>query len=359
MKRIAFIFALCCLLQNAAYAETIILDETQRAAFGIRTQSVMPGGIAFSKPYPSKVTVPNTQLRVISAPLEGIIEALMVAEGEAVERGQPIASMHSPGLLNLQASYLESVTRRKLAQELYTRDRNLHSEGIIAKRRLLESQAKYDEMRTAESRDRQALVLAGMSGEAIDHLELTQKLSNSLEVSSPLGGVVLEQIATAGQRLDVAAPLYKIGDLSKLWVEVHVPLDVADGIQPGSRIVVPGNIIGKVITVGRMVHGSDQGVLVRAEIDQGANRLRPGQFVEVRLGEQTQSDAIRMPSRAVIRSGSREIVFVERNGQFVVVPVSIINREPEIVVARGALSAGEPVVVEGTVLLKATLSGDE
>ena len=127
-------------------------------------------------------------------------------------------------------------------------------------------------MLTTEARDRQALTLAGMPEEAIERLADSQQMSAVLEVSSPLSGVVLEQLATAGQRLAASDPLYRVGDLSSLWVEVHVPLDALHNIAPGSKVELSQDLSATVITVGRMVHGTDQGVLVRAEVREGRCR---------------------------------------------------------------------------------------
>jgi len=333
-----------------------VIDDAQRAAFGIRTVQVEPSSTALSKPYPAKVAVPNAQLRVLSAPLEGVVESLLVAEGENVLAGQTLARMHSQGLLDLQAAYLESRTRRQLAGETLTRDRTLHAEGIVAKRRLLESSSSYREMKTAEARDRQALVLAGMSEAAIDELASSQQLTTLLEVKAPLAGVVLEQIATAGQRLAASDPLYRIGDLSMLWVEVHVPMDALGAVAPGSQVTLSNGLDATVITVGRMVHGTDQGVLVRAEVREGVASLRPGQFIEARLAQGGNADALRLPAAALLRIDGADSVFVERPSGFEPVRVEVLARESDKVVVTGPLSTADSVVVDGTVSLKAALA---
>mgnify|MGYP001819982069 CR=1 FL=1 len=216
----------CLLLASGVLpAQALTLDAEQRAAFGIETAPVQLATETLSKPYPAKVQVPNAQLRVLSAPLEGVVEALLVAEGESVEQGQTLARVRSQGLLELQATYLETSTRRALASETLARDKKLYAEGIVAKRRLLESQSAYHELSTAEERDRQSLLLAGLSESMLNTLVREKNLSAVLEVKAPLSGIVLEQIATAGKRILVSDPLYRIGQLSPLWIEVHVPLN--------------------------------------------------------------------------------------------------------------------------------------
>jgi RND family efflux transporter MFP subunit len=283
---------------------------------------------------------------------------LLVAEGETVAEGQPLARIRSAQLLELQAAYLEARTRRQLSAETVQRDRKLRAEGIIAERRLLESESSHRELLNAEARDRQTLRLAGMSEQAVTELARDQKLTAVFEIGAPLSGVVLEQLATTGQRLAAADPLYRIGDLSTLWVEVHVPLESLGGLSPGALVELPGQqISAEVITVGRMVHGTDQGVLVRAAVSAGAERLRPGQFVEARLYQGTGAGALQLPAAAVVRSADRDFVFVSQPGGFAAVPVTVLAREGDMAVIRAELSADSAVVVRGTAALKAAWVG--
>lgn len=355
---VATLFLILPLGSLAQAPELLELGPQQIQAFGIETVAVRAAGRTLGRNYPAKVTVPNAQLRVVSTPLDGVVEALLVAEGETVARDQPLARIRSGDLLELQTAYLETRSRRLLAAETLARERQLHAEGIIARRRLLESEARHREHRNAEERDQQALGLAGMTAEAIHELARTQGLDATVEVRAPLAGVVLEQLATAGQRLMAADPLYRIGHLSPLWVEIHVPLDDLGDVAPGSRVELPvPGIDARVITVGRMVHGTDQGVLVRAEVSQGSGRLRPGQFIEARLALEVDGDALRIPAGAVVRHGGATYIFTRRAGGFLPMAVTLVMQEGDEAVIRAPLEPGAAVVSRGTAALKAAWTG--
>jgi RND family efflux transporter MFP subunit len=359
MRSLILALALTASLNTYAQEEALItLNAEQQAAFGIQTSSVQPVTRALSKPYPARVAVPNDQLRVVSAPLDGVVEAMLVAEGAQVKTDQVLARLHSPGLLELQASYLEARTRRMLSGESLARDRALHADGIIARRRLLETEASHREFVNAEARDRQALLLAGMSETAIKQLARSQKLSSLVEVRAPLDGVILEQIATGGQRLMTSDPLYRIGHLQPLWIEVHVPLESLGNLQPGDEILVTdAGLPAKIITVGRMIHGSDQGVLIRAELHEGVDQLRPGQFVEARLALAAEQHALRVPARAVVRQAGQDYVFAQRADGYAIIAVTVLAHEGKDVVLEGALNDADAVVINGTAALKASWPG--
>ena len=354
----------------AGAGEPVALTAEQRTAFGIEVAEPQPADQVLSRRYPAQVTVPVRQTHVVSAPLDGTLTGLLVAEGEAVEAGQPLARMQSPGLLETQGALLEALSKLSLARSELERDRALFAEGLVPKRRLESSQAQFNELATAVDQWSQRLALSGMPDQAVEALKRDRRLSGVLEVRSPIAGVVLEQMVGTGQAVAAAAPLFRVARLSPLWLEIHVPLDALGGVSPEAQVILPGeDIRGRVLTVGRQVHGEDQGVLVRAEVVEGADRLRPGQFVEAQLGYSpswaaggaasgtTQTPGWRVPAAAVVRHAGGAYVFAERAGGFVAVPVDLVSEEERSAVITGHLSATDRIAVTGVVALKAAWLG--
>jgi hypothetical protein len=150
----------------------------------------------------------------------------------------------------------------------------------------------------------------------------------------------------------MADPLYKVGRLSPLWLEIHVPLERLGGAAPGSKVSSAG-IDAQVITVGRMVHGADQGVLVRAEVTEGAERLRPGQFVQASLLQAEGVNLFRVPRAALVRSGGDSYLFIENAGGFKAEPVKVRTEERDHIIINAELPTGARVAVSGTAALKA------
>jgi cobalt-zinc-cadmium efflux system membrane fusion protein len=342
-----------------AAAELVRISPAQRAALGIDTAPLVASGDLHSARFPAKVAVPNAQLQVVTAPQGGVVEVLLVAEGEEIRAGQPLVRIQSPRLLELQGEYLETGARFRLAESNYERDRQLRKDGIIAERRLRESRAVYQELSASRSRLRHLLQLSGMDDEALRELESQRKLSSSLSVRAPFDGVVLEQLVTAGRGVELADPLYRIARLTPLWLEIHVPLAQLGGLAAGQTVRIPElDLSGQVISVGRMVHGADQGVLVRALVSEGSERLRPGQFVQAQVAAAGGSNSFRVPGAAVLRSGGQSYVFVAREDGFVPVPVTVTSEEPGYQVIQADLQAGTAIAVSGTVALKAAWSAE-
>lgn len=336
-------------------AQEIALNPEQRSAFGIELAALKPleEGPRSGR-LPARVTVPNQQLQVVSARQPGVIEKLLVATGDRVNEGDTLLQLRSPELLQLQRDYLQARARNNLTYQSYTRDQKLRDEGIIAERRLEQSRSEYLEAAATLDQSRQALLHAGMSEVAIDRLERTRELDNSLMVTAPLAGVVLEEMVTAGEQVEAAAPLYRIGQLSPLWLEIHTPLSVAQKTQTGRNVFLPSvGLEATIITIGSQVHGADQGVQVRAELTEGTERVRPGQFVEAQLElAGSYEGAYRVPRTGLIREAGTAYLFVETEGGFEPVEAEVVSEERNSLIVRLDVAAGTRVAVSGTAALK-------
>jgi multidrug efflux pump subunit AcrA (membrane-fusion protein) len=273
-----------------------------------------------------------------------------------------LARIKSPGLLESEGLLLQLLTKRELARRNVERDRKLADEGIIAKRRLQESEAILSEYTALADASSMSLRLAGLPDgllrELIDH----RTLHSTLDVVAPLDGVVLEQKAIAGQRVEAAAPLYRIGLLKPLWLEIHVPLARASTALVGGRVHLPDQaVFGRIIAIGREVHREDQGVLLRGIVEEGAEKLRPRQFVQVQILELGgETPAYRVASAAVVRDGAEAFLFMAHEGGFITHLVQVLDEQGDEVVVTSHFDPGElgRVVVVGAVALKAALLGE-
>jgi multidrug efflux pump subunit AcrA (membrane-fusion protein) len=251
------------------------------------------------------------------------------------------------------------LTQLNLAKSNLRRDEQLLDEGIIPKRRFLESQSAWQELVTQKEQQEAILRYSGMGSAAISELEKNRKLNSAMKVTAPFDGVLLEQMAIPGQKLEAADPLFQLGKLSPLWLEIHVPVDVVNGIVLGDTISVPEmDIEGKVITLGRKVHAADQGTLVRALVKNNIEQLRPGQFVQARLVlNSNEQQRYLVPRKGIVRVNNKTIIFIETETGFAAMNVKIVGSHEEQQIITSSQTISSPVVTSGAVSLKAVLIG--
>jgi RND family efflux transporter MFP subunit len=339
--------------------ELIAFNQQQMQVMGITVGSLAPASPVMSNQLPGEIVLPVGQERIVSAPQSGLIDSVQVAAGQTVKRGQVLAHLTSPDLVALQRDYLQAQTQQRLSKNMLERDRELFKDGIIAERRLLTTQSNHDELSVTLAQRRQTLKLSGLGDEAIRQLDSGNgSMSGRLTITAPTDGVVLEQMATAGQRVDASMPLYRIGRLKPLWLEIHAPLDILNYVKEGMGLTIPKyQAQGKIITIIRSVNKNDQTVHLRAEIVTGAEKLSPGQYVEAELMAAADANQFSVPKSAVVRSGQKNYVFVQTPKGFTALPVSLINEQAEHIVVTGKLGGGEKVAVTGTVAIKAAWAG--
>jgi RND family efflux transporter MFP subunit len=332
------------------------LSAEQSKALGVTTQGVQAAsdGAAVAG-LPALVVVPNGQLRVIAAPAPALVEQLLVAPGETVKRGQALGKLASPQLLEWQRDARQAQAQATLTQQALARDEALFKEGIIAEARLQATQAAHSQA-AALLAERQGLL--GLSGAGSG--------GGTAVLRAPFDGVILEQLATVGQRVEAAAPLFKLGQLKPLWLEIQAPAALAASLQPGAVVQVPAvGAKGKLLQVGRQV-SSGQTLTLRASIDQNADKLVPGQMVEASVASAAGTDSKadnkgevlwRVPTAAIWRQQNQTYVFVAGKDGFVARAVTVKGSAGSDSLLAGGFSQGETVAVSGVSSLKASALG--
>ncbi|MFA5372465.1 MAG: efflux RND transporter periplasmic adaptor subunit, partial [Sideroxydans sp.] len=315
MKNASHIFGLIALsiTQLAWAGDDIALSAKQAQALGITT-AALPAKQSGEVPgLPAQVVIPPNQLFVISTLLPAMVEQTLVGVGDSVRKGQPIARLQSPALAETQRDLLQAGVQSQLAKENLVRDESLWGDGIISESRYRATKGLALEAQAALSERKQMLRLAGMSDAAIAQLQSDHSLSGLLTMTAPIDGVVLERFVDAGQRLDAAVPMFKIAKLNPLILEIQAPLAYTRDLKIGAEITVPAYAAsGKLIAIGRSLSDFNQTILLRALIQQGAENLRPGQFVEASISIGANGGVQwEIPNSAIARITGRTVVFVE------------------------------------------------
>ena len=337
-----------------AQAADIPLGAAQALALGVRTQ-VLAGahGSAGALRLPGRIMLPPAQRAIVAAPASGVVSDVKVAVNEQVKTGQVLVRLLSPDLAMAQKELLEAASLSRLARGVYARDKQLLDEGIIAASRYDAARAHLAQAEAVLAQQRQALRIMGVPAGTVAAMEAGKIGGAGLALTAPRAGVVLEAHAVPGQRVDAAVPLFTVGRLDPLWVDLDVPVAQAAGIAAGMPVRV-GEARGRVVSVGR-VAGVSQSVGVRARLDDSPRNLAVGQAVEVEL--QLAAAGRALPAAALVRHQGRDYVFVVVPGGFRPVPVSVAARTPQTVWVQGPLAAGQAVAVAGASQIKAIWTG--
>ncbi|MDE2080105.1 MAG: efflux RND transporter periplasmic adaptor subunit [Burkholderiales bacterium] len=327
-------------------ARLVTLEPRQVQALGIVAQAVAVTPAAPRAGYPARVLVPPTQQRVVSAPLAGVVQQLLVAVGDPVRAGQTVAVVRSAQAQELQRDVLLARSQAELGAKSLARDEQLFREGLIAAARLEATRAAQQQAQALATERQRALALAGGRGDG------------DLVLASPIAGAVLEVGVTIGQRIEAATPVARVATLAPLWLELQVPARDAQALAVGDPVHIAGaegraapEAQARIVRLGQAVDPATQTVLVRAELaGPAAAQVRPGQLVEVQVARAARDEFL-VPAAAVVRQGGATAVFVEQTaGRYRLTPVTVVSAAGGSAGVRG-LPPGARVVVQGTAAL--------
>jgi len=304
---------------------------------------------------PGELKVNEQAYAEVGAPIPGRIIRLLAAPGQSVRRGQPLAALQSVELGQARAQRTTARARAELARKTAERKRGLAAERIVSRGELQRAEADL-----AEADANLGAAEAAVSALGVETPPAGGDLS-SFSLLSPISGTVLERAAVQGQRADPSRSLFRIADLSSLWLVAQAPERDASRVREGSPAEItlaalPGQKLqGKVTWVGREVDAHSRTVPVRVVLPNPAGRLKPGMFATAWIGTGGEGDkVVAVPSTALQRMDNRWVVFLPRSpGRFEVRPVER-GRDlgSEVAIASG-LKPGERVVVEGAFVLRA------
>lgn len=292
----------------------------------------------------------------VGSPVSGRISRVVASPGDVVKTGQVLAEIESVELGKARAAEQSARAQVELAQQTLARKRGLVAAGVAPARELEEAEASAKaaqaELRAART------TLAALGAAAYGN----QAGGARFAVRSPVTGTVLDREVTRGQVADPAKRLFRVADLTTLWLTVHAYERDALRIKSGAvaRVSFPAlpglSFPGTVTLVGSQVDVSSRTIPVRVTVANPQKLLRPGMSgaAWVPVGE-SASPVVAVPAASIQRLDRDWVVFVpgKETNTFEVRRVGRgrdLSGEVEII---SHLEPGETIVVDGAFLLKA------
>jgi RND family efflux transporter MFP subunit len=319
-------------------AEVTISPERQQL-IGVKTGLVERLPLEKAIRTVGKVDYAERRLAHIHTRVEGWIKRLMVDyTGQFVKKHQPLFTIYSPELVATQEEYLLALRAKKSLKD------NPFQGVASGSSALLEAA-------------RRRLLLWEMPEDQIAELERTGRPLMEVAILSHSDGFVIEKKALEGMRVEAGDELYLIADLSDVWIyadiyEYELPL-----VRAGQQAMVnlpyyPGEAFrGKVVYIYPYLESQTRTAKVRVEFPNPDWRLKPGMFANVEI-ETERGEGLVVPGSAVLDSGERRIVFVDRGeGRFEPREVKLGGRSGEGFEVLQGLSEGERVITSANFLI--------
>ncbi|HEX5397871.1 MAG TPA: efflux RND transporter periplasmic adaptor subunit [Verrucomicrobiae bacterium] len=317
----------------AASSSVITVDPVTIQEMDIRTTPVVSGPLRRTIRTVGTIDYNETALADVTTKFKGWIEKLDVdATGDLVHRGEPLFSIYSPELYSAEVEYL-----------LTLRQTSTNDPGAAVLRETAENKLKFFDISDAQ----------------IAELAKTGKPRKTLQILAPADGFVIQKNVIAGQMVDAGMKLYQLADLGLVWVYAQIYEQDLPYIQLGQEAVVRLSSMpdrefhGRVTYIYPNVDEKTRTARVRMEFENPGYFLKPGMFVSVQITSELKANALLVPNSAIVRSGTKNTVFVALPGGKFDPRTVVLGPEAEgdqYQVVSG-LQAGENVVTSGEFML--------
>jgi Cu(I)/Ag(I) efflux system membrane fusion protein len=318
-------------LDSAKFTGQVTINPVVAQDIGIRLSPVISGPVTRMIRTVGTVTYDETRVRDVNIKVGGWIEKLFVDYlGAPVTKGQPLFDLYSPDLYVAQEEYLQAWKNR----------------GKDGSDDVLKS-------------TRKKLEYFDITPEQIKELEQRGKQTKTVAILSPYAGVAIAKQAVEGMKVTAGAQVYRIADLSKIWVMVTVYEYQLPYVQLGQNATMnltylPGQqFAGKVIYIYPYLNDKTRQVDIRLEFDNANGLLKPGMYANVDLHSTLAKDRTLAPRSAIIDTGERKVAFVSLgDGRFE--PRNIqtgAEAQNGMVEVLDGLKPGEEVVTSGQFLI--------
>jgi RND family efflux transporter MFP subunit len=331
----------------------LTIDLRRQQLIGVRTAPVEGRSLSRTIRTIGIIVYDETRLADINLKLEGWIRDLHVDyTGRFVRKGDPLFTIYSPELVTTQQEYLLALRMRDQLRESRIVDARDYAD------RLLEAA-------------RQRLTFWDLPAEQIAALDETRKPEAALLFRSPVSGFVIEKRAVRGMHVRPGDSLYRIADLSTVWIEADMYESEMALVRRGQRARVtleayPGEqFAGQVTYIYPYVDEQTRAVRVRFAFPNRGGRMKPGMYANVELAVDLGT-GLTVPVNALLDAGTRQFVFVALgHGHFEPRRVRVGQRLGEAVQILDGLEEGERVATNATFFidsesqLRAALEGFE
>lgn len=327
-------------------ARSVTLSVAEQRRIGVTFAEAAEGTLTHEIRTVAQVTYDETRVSVVSLKIDGWVEDLFAdATGQAIRKGDPLFTVYSPMLVTAEQ---ELLLARQLARDV--------AGGSSTAR------AGADNLQAAAlGRLRQWDV----SPAEIASVEREGTPRRALRFDSPVSGIISEKNIVRGQRIMAGDVLYRIADLSTVWLDGEVFEQDLPDVHLGQVVTaefaaLPGTSReGRISYIYPTLNTDTRTAHVRVVLPNPGLALKPGMYATIRFVSAAHR-ALTVPRSSVLATGERNIVFVrDSDGRFVARDIVVGRTSDERVEVLRGLHAGETVVASGTFLVDAESNLDK
>lgn len=315
------------------------LSPSQQILANVQTEKVKYRQFSGAMDFNGYIKINEKNTAHISTPVMGkIVKMYINFEGQSVRAGQQVFELYSPDLVSTQKEYI-------LALNNYDKIKQSKNDFAISQAKSLVDAARY------------RLKQWELTSSQLDDIEKTRDIMETIKVYSKYSGVITKKYTQEGHWPMAGEIIYDVANLSTVWVMANVYESDVQYIKTGQNVEItsgayPGEIFNaKINFVDPVFDANSRTLQVRIDVTNKGGKLKPDMYVKVRINTFfTQNLAV--PKNAVIRTGQKDLVYVEKEkGVYEPRTVTIGYEQDGYYEIKSGLMEGEKVVSSGGFLI--------
>ncbi|MCL5884843.1 MAG: efflux RND transporter periplasmic adaptor subunit [Deltaproteobacteria bacterium] len=342
--------------------KAIRLTEAQLKEFGIELATAGPGPLKVQVELPGEI-VPNADRVAHVVPrVPGVVREVRKVLGDRVRKGEVLVVLDSKELADNKAAFLSAGEKLEIAQSNFAREEDLWKKKISPAQDYLQAKQALAEARIEFRSAEQKLHALGFSDAYMSKLPSHPDESYTrYEIVAPFEGTVIEKHVALGEAHKEDADLFRIADLSSVWVNLGVYQKDIPSVRVGQPVVISAghgipDMTGEISYVGPLVGEQTRTATARVVLPNRGGQLRPGLFVTGSVTLSTVPVPILVSKTALLTIDEKTVVFVEDADGFEARAVTIGRSNGTHMEITSGLKSGQKYVSAGAFTLKAQLA---
>jgi cobalt-zinc-cadmium efflux system membrane fusion protein len=340
-------------------AEGLIpLTAAQIEAAKITVAKAGPGVIRRQLTVPATLKPDPDHLARVAAKVAGVVAEMRKKMGDEVAKNETVAIIDSREVADAKSEYLAARANFDLQSQLFQREKGLFEKKITAEQLFLRARATFTEAKLRLDLTRGKLAALDLSESEIAALgaQPITKLREK-EIRAPIKGRVIERLTNIGQPVTAESQLYVLADLSEVEAELAVPVADLASVRVGQPVVLRGpdgrRFDGVVRVVNALITPETRTGHVIASFSNPDYALRAGALLNAEIAVEQSPAKVLVPRVAVQLVHNEPTVFVRVKDGFEKRAVALGDGDESAVEIVKGLSAGEPIAIENSFVLKA------
>jgi len=334
-------------------SQLIEISKIEQQKLGIQTQEIESASEISLGRFNAKVVPAQEDIVFITSKVAGIVEKIDLQKFAQVKKGQRVLTLRSPQLLELQRAYLDAQIESGVAKQNYERDKELEKKGVIATKRLKESQRLFESAKLLEEANAAQLLMQGFSQRELQNLKRRQKVELTSGVYAPLSGQIISQDVAVGEYVSPSKTLLGVYSQGEYYLEITLPLSVAKKLSLGDVCSFEDEK-APLLSLGEIVDEATQSVIARVKL-QNAHSRRVNEIVQVKISKALK-EGYRVAKPSLVFLDGESFVFLEVSEGMKLVAVKILGEEAQsYIVSSKELQKSSRVALNSTATLLSAL----